>query len=134
MLLTVADVGLRLFGRPIVGTFELVGLGGAIAIGFALPITSWLRGHIFVDFLVRRLPRSGQAFFNIATRLLSILVFILIGYNLFLYAAGLFRSGEVTLTRQVPFYPIAYGIGVCCFIECLVLIGDIIKVIGGEYE
>jgi hypothetical protein len=33
MLLTIADVVLRILGRPIVGTYELVGLGGAIAMG-----------------------------------------------------------------------------------------------------
>jgi hypothetical protein len=43
-------------------------------------------------------------------------------------------SGEVSLTRQIPFYPVAYGLGVSCFIQCLVLITDITKVIGGKYE
>lgn len=134
MFLTVADVVLRSFGYPILGTFEIVGLGGAIAIGFALPITSWLRSHIFVDFFILRFSRGVQAFFNIVTRLLSMLVFTLIGYNLFLYAAELSKSGEVTPTRQLPFYPIAYGLGVCCLVECLVLLADIVKVIGGDYE
>ena len=57
MLLTIADVVLRILGRPIVGTYELVGLGGAIAIGLSLPLTSWVRGHIYVDSFVARLPR-----------------------------------------------------------------------------
>ena len=57
MLLTIADVALRILGRPIVGTYELVGLGGAIAIGLSLPLTSWVRGHIYVDSFVARLPR-----------------------------------------------------------------------------
>lgn len=37
MLLTVADVALRYLGMPIVGTFEIVGLGGAIVVGFGIP-------------------------------------------------------------------------------------------------
>jgi TRAP-type C4-dicarboxylate transport system permease small subunit len=134
MLLTVADVTLRLFGHPIVGTFEMVGLGGAVVVGFAIPITSWLRGHIFVDFFVQKFPSTSQAVFNITTRVLCIVLFVLIGYNLFLYAGELYKSGEVTLTRQLPFYPIAYGLAVCCFIQCFVLVGDIAKVIGGTYE
>jgi len=134
MLLTVADVILRLFGHPIVGTFEMVGLGGAVAIGFGIPLTSWLRAHIYVDFFVQKLPDFGQKFMNILTRLIGIVLFILIGYNLLLYATDLFKSGEVSLTKQIPFYPIAYGMGVCCFVQCLVLITDIVKVIGGKYE
>ncbi|HVN98254.1 MAG TPA: TRAP transporter small permease [Syntrophorhabdaceae bacterium] len=134
MLLTVADVILRRFGHPIVGTYEIVGLGGAVVIGFAIPITSWLRGHIFVDFFYQRFSPAGRAVFNITTRVFSLALFVLIGYNLFLYAGELYKSGEVTLTRQLPFYPVAYGLGVCCFIEFLVLIGDVLKIIGGDYE
>jgi TRAP-type C4-dicarboxylate transport system permease small subunit len=134
MLLTVADVILRFFGHPIVGTFEMVGLGGAVAIGFGIPLTSWLRAHIYVDFIIQKFPNWGKNTMNILTRVISIVLFVLIGYNLFIYATDLYKSGEVSLTRQIPFYPVAYGMGVCCFIQCLVLITDIIKVVGGKYE
>ena len=135
MLLTVCDVFLRyFFDRPIIGTFEIVGLGGAVAIGFALPITSWMRGHIFVDFFVVKFPKAVQGLINIITRLVSIGLFYLIGHNLIKYGYDLYKSGEVSLTRQIPFYPVAYGMAVCSFILCLVLICDIIKIFGGQYE
>ena len=135
MLLTVCDVFLRyFFDRPIIGTFEIVGLGGAVAIGFALPITSWMRGHIFVDFFVMKFPKAGQGIVNVITRLVRIGIFYLIGHNLIKYGYDLYKSGEVSLTRQIPFYPVAYGMAVCCFILCLVLICDIIKIFGGQYE
>jgi TRAP-type C4-dicarboxylate transport system permease small subunit len=134
MLLTVSDVVLRLFGHPIVGTFELVGFGGAVAMGFGIPITSWLRGHIYVDFFVVKFPPVWRNAMNIFTRLMGLAIFILIGWNLFILAAELYQSGEVSLTRHIPFYPIAYGMGVCAFIQCLVLITDIVKIFGGQYE
>jgi TRAP-type C4-dicarboxylate transport system permease small subunit len=135
MLLTVCDVFLRyFFDRPIIGTFEIVGLGGAVVIGFALPITSWVRGHIFVDFFVVKFNKVGQGIINITTRLVSIGLFYLIGHNLIKYGYDLYASGEVSLTRQIPFYPVAYGMAVCCFIQCLVLICDIFKIFGGQYE
>jgi len=134
MLVTVADVFLRLFNRPIIGTYEIVGFGGAIVIGFAVPITSWIKAHIFVDFAVKSFSNKIQTAFNIATRITGIVLFIFIGWNLFIYGLGLYRSGEVSTTRQIPFYPIAYGLGVCCFIQCLVLISDIVKIAGGQYE
>ena len=46
MFLTVADVVLRSFRQPIVGTYELVGFLGALAIGFSLPQTSLDRGQV----------------------------------------------------------------------------------------
>ncbi len=134
MLLTVTDVVLRYFKMPIVGTFEIVGLGGAIAIGFGIPITSFSRSHIFVDFVVQKFPKTGQAMINIATRLATIAIFAVISYNLFLFSTDLLKSGEVTLTRQIPFYPIAYGLSFCCVVQCLVMIGDIAKIVGGKYE
>jgi TRAP-type C4-dicarboxylate transport system permease small subunit len=134
MLLTVTDVILRTLRRPIVGTYELVAFSGAVAIGFAVPLTSWLRGHIFVDFFILRFSQKVRNIFNIATRFLVIVLFLLIGWNLIKYGLDLQKSGEVSLTLQMPFYPVAYGIAVCCFIQCLVLICDVIKIFGGEYE
>ncbi len=134
MLLTVTDVILRFLRRPIVGTYELVAFSGAVVIGFSVPLTSWLRGHIYVDFLILKFSKKVKDLFNIGTRCLVIVLFILIGWNLMKYAMDLQKSGEVSLTLQMPFYPVAYGVGICCFIQCVVLICDIIKILGGEYE
>lgn len=134
MLLTVSDVVLRSFKHPIIGTFEIVGIAGAVVIGFGIPLTSWLRGLIYVDFVIQRFPRWGRNFMNILTRAICIIIFIIIGYNLCGYATDLLVSGEVTPTRQIPFYPVVYGLGIACFVQCLVLIADIIKVMGGKYE
>jgi TRAP-type C4-dicarboxylate transport system permease small subunit len=134
MLLTVMDVILRALKRPIVGTYELVAFSGAVVIGFAVPLTSWLRGHIFVDFFILRFSQKVRNIFNITTRCLVIVLFFLIGWNLIKYGMDLQKSGEVSLTLQMPFYPVAYGVAVCCFVQCLVLICDVIKIFGGEYE
>ena len=134
MLLTVLDVILRFFKRPIVGTYELVAFSGAIVIGFSLPLTSWMRGHIFVDFFILRFSKNVQNIFNIVTRCLVISLFFLIGWNLMKYGLDLQGSGEVSPTLRLPFYPVAYGLGICCFIQCLVVVCDIVKILGGEYE
>jgi TRAP-type C4-dicarboxylate transport system permease small subunit len=134
MFLTIADVILRFFRRPIVGTYELVALSGAIVIGFSFPLTSWLRGHIFVDFFIQKFSKKVQSGFNLATRCLVIILFILIGWNLVKYGMDLHASGEVSSTLRMPFYPIAYGIGISCFVQCLVTFCDILKIFRGEYE
>ena len=103
-------------------------------IGFAVPFTSWVRGHIYVDFFTLRLPKRVRNVFNFATRCLGIWLFLMIGWNLVLYGMDLQRSGEVSLTLELPFYPVAYGLGVCCFIQCLVLLYDILRIFEGKYE
>jgi len=134
MLLTVMDVVLRTLKRPIVGTYELVAFSGAIVIGFSLPLTSWLRAHIFVDFFLLKFSQKVRNIFNISTRCVVVILFFLIGWNLIKYGIDLQKSGEVSLTLQMPFYPVAYGVGVCCFVQCLVLVCDIAKIFGGKYD
>jgi TRAP-type C4-dicarboxylate transport system permease small subunit len=134
MFLTVSDVILRLFRRPIVGTYELVAFTGAVVIGFALPLTTWMRGHIFVDFLILKLPKKLQAAFNVATRCAGIVLFYLIAANLINVGMDLQKSGEVSPTLQLPFYYVAFAVAMSCFVQCLVLLCDILKVIGGKYE
>ena len=134
MLLTITDVILRGFKSPVPGTFEVVAFAGAVVIGFSVPLTSWMRGHIFVDFFILKFSQKGRDIFNIATRCVVIILFFLIGWNLIKYGMDLQKSGEVSLTLQMPFYPVAYGVGVCCFVQCLVLVCDIMKIFGGKYD
>ena len=134
IVLTIIDVVLRGFGKPIVGTYELVAFSGAIAIGLSMPQTALQRGHIYVDFLIAKLPRMGRALFNIATRICVFVIFAIAGWNLWKYGWDLQKSGEVSLTLQMPFYPVAYGIGLCCFVQCLVMIGDLVKIRGGNFD
>ena len=134
MLLTIGDVILRQFRRPIVGTYELVAFSGAVVIGFSLPMTTWLRQHIFVDFFIAKFSKPVQNIFNICTRVIVIVLFYLLGWNMLKYAMDLQRSGEVSVTLRIPFWPVAFGVGICSFIQCLVFVCEIVKIFGGEYE
>jgi TRAP-type C4-dicarboxylate transport system permease small subunit len=134
MFLTIFDVVLRFFRKPIVGTYELVAFAGAVVIGFSVPFTSWMRGHVYVDFLILRFTQKTRNILHILTRCLVIWLFLMIGWNLIKYGMDLHKSGEVSLTLQVPFYPVAYGLAICCFIQCIVIFCDILKILGGEYE
>jgi TRAP-type C4-dicarboxylate transport system permease small subunit len=134
MILTVLDIALRGFRRPIVGTYELVAFAGAVVIGFSMPLTSWFKSHVYVDSLIAKFSQKTRNVFNVATRVLVIGLFVVIGWNLIEYGMTLKKSGEVSLTLQVPFYPVAFGLGICCFAQCLVMVSAIVKIFGGEYE
>ncbi len=134
MFLTVADIILRSLRRPIVGTFEIVAFSGAVVIGFSVPYTTWMRGHVYTDFVVLRFSQKMRNMINVFTKCLGIGIFFLIGWNLIQYGMDLRQSGEVSPTLTLPFYPVAYGLGVSCFIQCLVLGCDILKIFGGKYE
>ena len=134
MFLTVADVLLRAGGHPIIGTFEIVSLLLALVIGFGIPQVSLDRGHVYMDFLLEKLSPKARSVMTTFTRLLCLSLFAVIGYNLFNVAARFHASGEVSPTIMIPFYPVAYGVAVCCLLECCVFIFDIVRIWGGEYE
>src|SRR3990170_1785482 len=134
MSITVADIILRSFRRPILGTYEIVAFSGAVVIGFSIPYTSWVRGHIYTDFVIVKFSQRTRNIFNILTRCLGVCLFLIIGWNLVNYGLDLRKSGEVSATLTMPFYPVAYGLAVSCFIQCLVLLCDILKISGGKYE
>ena len=115
MALTVLDVVLRFFRRPIVGTYELVAFTGAV-------------------FFTGKLPPTARSIFNLITRCMGVGLFLLIGWNLILVGMDLQQSGEVSLTLQLPFYPVAYGLAVSSFVQCLVLLADMVKILRGQYE
>ena len=134
MLLTIIDVLLRGFSKPLLGTYELVAFAGAVVIGFSMPQTALSRGHIYVDFLIAKFSQRVRNAYNITTRCVVFILFFLTGWNLFKYGWDLQRSGEVSPTLQMPFYPVAYGVGICCFVQCLVMVCDLMKIHGGKYD
>jgi TRAP-type C4-dicarboxylate transport system permease small subunit len=125
MVLTLADVALRAFGRPIPGTYELVGILGAIIIGFSIPYTTMTKGHVIMDFLTGSLSGRARAALHVLTRALAIVFFIIAGWNLCLLGYGYSKAGEVTLTLKLPLFPVFYVVAFCCFIECLMLVVDL---------
>jgi len=105
-----------------------------LVIGFGIPQVSLDRGHVYMEFLLEKLSKRAKNLMNTFTRVLCLILFAVIGYNLFNVAARFHASGEVSPTIKIPFYPVAYGVAICCLLECFVFIFDIVKIWRGEYE
>lgn len=122
MLLTSADVIMRFFRHPIPGTYEIVSLLGALFVSFSLAHTAMERGHISVDFLFQRFPPGWQRLLEfINTFICAILFGFVSGYSV-IYAEDLRKTGEVSMTLQLPLYPFVYGIALGCGLLCLTLV------------
>jgi TRAP-type C4-dicarboxylate transport system permease small subunit len=87
-----------------------------------------------MEIVLDKLSKRNRAVLNTLTRILCTLLFVIIGYNLFLIGNEFHTSGEVSSTLKLPFFPIAYFVGVCCFIECFVFLFDIVRIWKGQYE
>ncbi|WP_319409830.1 TRAP transporter small permease [uncultured Desulfosarcina sp.] len=121
MVLTCLDVLLRLLRYPIPGTYEIVGLLGAVFVSFSLARTSVDQGHIAVDFLVQRFPKRLQhAVEGINTGICALLFTVVCGQCV-IYARDLKASGEVSMTLQMPIHPFVFGIAAGCAMLSIVL-------------
>lgn len=134
MLLTSLDVIVRYLGYPIQGSYDIVGLGGAVILGFALPRTSWDRGQITVDILTEKMSRKVNFVFAIFSRCASAFLFLLLGWNLANLGVSFHKTGEGTMMLGIPLYPIVYALMLCSFAEFLVLLLDIARICGVKEE
>jgi TRAP-type C4-dicarboxylate transport system permease small subunit len=108
MTLTVFDVVGRFFKYPIFGAIEIIGFLAAIIVAVALPYTHKVDGHVGVEILVRLLPPKMQIGLKIITQALTLFLFSLITWQMFLYAAELDKTGEVSMNLQFPVHYLVY--------------------------
>jgi TRAP-type C4-dicarboxylate transport system permease small subunit len=128
LALTVGDiVGIKIFSAPIPGAIEFVAFLGVVVIGFAIAFTQSIHGHIRVDFIVLKFPPRLAAVVDVIMLILGMSLFILLAWRSFDYAYILQRSGEVSMTQKLPFYPFVYGMALCFAVTFLVLAVEFIK-------
>lgn len=136
MLLTVVDVIGRFFKYPIFGSVEIVGFLATIIVAGALPYTYKIGGHVGVEILMQTFAQKTQIWVRLITRTLTLFLFGLITWQMFLHAAELRQMGEVSMSLKFPTYYIAYllGFGLLLFsitiLETICL--DIVKLRKGD--
>ncbi|MBN1255013.1 MAG: TRAP transporter small permease [Deltaproteobacteria bacterium] len=126
--LTCVDVVGRLFRHPVVGTYEIVGFLGAAVASFAMAQTTIERFHVAVEVVVTKLSPQAQKVIYLTTHMLSIFLFFVLAWESMRYGNALRTSGEVSMTLELPFFTVVYGIGFSAALVCLVLIADTLMV------
>ncbi len=131
MSLTCVDVFLRYFFRmPIPGTYEIVALLGAVAVSFAMAHTLAKKGHVAVSLVVQLFPKWLQGIIECIISIFGITLFGLIAWQSVLYGMDCQRAGEVSMTLELPFYPIIYGVALSAMVVCLVLLVNLADALG----
>jgi len=127
ILITCANIFLRIVWIPIKGTFELMGFFGAVVTAFALGYTQAKKAHISVDILVNRFPKRVQKCINGINYVVCMIFFILAGWQIAKLANTLRTSGEVTETLRIIYYPFTCGVAVGCLLLSMVLLVELAK-------
>lgn len=125
--LTCANVFLRAVWIPIAGTFELMGYFGAVITAFALGYTQMKKGYIAVDIVVLGFSKRIQNVLNAVNAIICTAFFVLLTWQISKYAANLHRTGEVTETLQIIYYPFTYAVSVGCGALALVFFVELLK-------
>jgi TRAP-type C4-dicarboxylate transport system permease small subunit len=127
IFLTCSNVFIRIVWVPIKGTYELMGYFGAVITALALGYTQIRQGHISVDILVVRFSKRTQRILNALNNLICMVFFAVVAWRIAQYATTLWRTGEVTETLRIVYYPFTYSVALGCAVLALVCLTDFLK-------
>lgn len=125
--LTCSNIVLRLVWGPVRGTYELMGYFGAVMMAFALGYTQIRRGHIAVDILVEGFSKKTRRILNGVNCFICTIFFALVAWQIAKYATTLWKTGEVTETLRIIYYPFTYGVALGCAALSLVFLTEFLK-------
>jgi len=129
MMITVADViGRYVFSSPIKGAWELVGFMLVGASAFALGYCQLRKGHIRVDFLLKRFPEKMRAALTILANFLGLAAFSILCWQVVLYAQYYLSitRGDATDTLHIPIFPFVLVLAIGTGMMALVLLFDLV--------
>jgi TRAP-type C4-dicarboxylate transport system permease small subunit len=127
ILLTCANIFLRIVWVPIKGTFELMGYCGAVIMAFALGYTQIGRGHIAVDVLVLRFSHRTRRILMGINAFICTIFFAIVTWQIAKYATTLWKTGELTETLRIIYYPFVYSVALGCATLSLVFLTDLLR-------
>nr|WP_255537814.1 TRAP transporter small permease [Motiliproteus sp. SC1-56] len=93
----VSVLGRFFFDSPVMGDFELVEVGCAIAVFAALPYCQWYRGNVVVDFFTLRAPAPLKGMLDALGSLTYGLLAALLAWRLSVGGYDMWRYGEETM-------------------------------------
>ena len=132
IVLTLCDVILRNLGHPITGSMEIIQYGGSIVFGFSIPYATWMGAQIVVDLVTGKLGFKNRKRIQAVTRSVGMIMFLFVAYNFFMYALDVKRTGELTASFKIPYYPFCFAISFSFLFHSLTIFCDLIKTLQGE--
>lgn len=124
---TVADMALRALGRPIAGSYEMIGWLSACAMALSLGYVQQYRGHVAVNLLEEAFAPRLRALVDLLTSLLSLALFAAVAWFVGRYGITLQETGSLSETLRVIVYPWVYVVAIGCAGLALSLLVDFVR-------
>jgi TRAP-type C4-dicarboxylate transport system permease small subunit len=130
LLMSIATVNVVLrypFKMPWRGAYEVVGFLGAIVIAFALGYTQKRKDHIVVDILTEKFPKKVNRALDGISYFVTMIFFAIVSWQVFAWGIKIWKSGEVSETLKIIFYPFVFSVAFGFAVFSLTLVTDFIK-------
>lgn len=132
-LVTGADIVCRAaFNAPILGSEEIVTFLAVLALGFSLPYAHSQGSNIGVEILVRRFRRRTRNAIKRGADLMGAVLFGLVAWRMVLYGMSIRRTGEVSMTLELPKHYVIYALALGFAVFSLQLARDAAASFGKE--
>ena len=120
VLVTTAEVVLRVFRLSMTGAYDIVKIAAALTIAAALPYTTAIKGHVAIEYFFHKLGRRGRVVVDAAMRMLAMALFSLLAWGCVDYGNSLRVKGEVSMTLQLPIFWVPYVLAASCGLVVLI--------------
>ncbi|MBW1996429.1 MAG: TRAP transporter small permease [Deltaproteobacteria bacterium] len=127
MGLIFVNVLMRAVWEPILGTYEYTSFLASMTIALALAHCATRKGHIMITIFAERLPEKAQAVLDVLVALLGFALYLILAWECSKYALSMYKSGEVGLTTEIPFYPFIFLVAFGVLMLALVLLTDLLE-------
>jgi TRAP-type C4-dicarboxylate transport system permease small subunit len=136
MLMTVLSVVMRVLGAPILGDYELVEIGTAIAAFAFLPYCHQAGGNVVVDVFTNRAPERVKRTLGALGSLLLAIVACALLWRMALGGYDFLRYQEVTTNLGIPrwwaFPPILISLALLALVSLVACARDLGAAAGGS--
>ena len=120
VLVTSAEVVLRMFRLSLTGAYDIVKIAAAITIAAALPYTTAIKGHVAIEYFFHKLGRRGRTVVDALMRFGGMALFSLLAWGFVDYGNSLRAKGEVSTTLQLPIFWVPYVLAFSCVLVVLI--------------
>lgn len=127
MVIVVAEIFLRGMGRPLAGSFEIIGWLSAAAMALALGYVQLYRGHVAMTLVTALLKGRAAAALDALISAVSLVLFAIVAGYVLRYGVTLYETGSLSETLRVAVYPWVFLLGLGFFGLCLALLLDLVR-------
>lgn len=134
MGLVFINVLIRAVWRPILGAYEITAFLAALVIALAVAHCAVKKGHVAITLLADRLSQRVQAVLDAIVSILGFALYTVLAWQVTKYAVVIIKSGEVSITLELPFFPFVFVIAFGILMLALVLLNDFFRSIPRIYK